>query len=240
MKTIFHNKPNIGLVVGTHGTPSYVHLHLENARRLYPDIPILVHDDCSNNIQQLNAICAEYKVDFDFNQRHLGHYLGDIFIFAKSLIWAKRNGIDLLVKMSRRWLPLIDWRQELSDLALEGQYPTYSSYCSHCCFAFRTECIALHVDSWLEVWDEIFATSVANKEIGLPEAYMHELAKKICSGPGSYVMWPLMGESRFIKHPNVMWHSVSSPEDYANKAIELGLQYTKSDFEIMDSFQSIP
>lgn len=229
---LFGSAPKIGLVVGTHGTTPYVHLHLENAKQLYPNLPILIYDDCSDKIQEINALCTAYGVDFDFNHQRLGHYLGDIFIFAKSLLWAKRQGIDLLVKMSRRWLPIRDWRQELTDLAIEGQYPSYSSYCSYCRFAFRTECVALHVDSWLAVWEQIYGTALSAQDIGLPEAYMHKLAKQICTKPGSYVMWPLMGESRFTKYQDVLWHSSCSLEDYAKRSQELGLNYKENDFEV--------
>lgn len=231
---LFPNNPKIGLVIGTHGTPSYIHLHLENAKQLYPDVPIMVHDDCSDKILELNSLCKDYDASFDFNHYRLGHYLGDIFIFVKSLLWAKRQKIELLVKMSRRWLPLRDWREELIALAIEGQYPTYSSYCSHCRFGFRTECIALHVDSWLSVWNELYITAISGQDIGLPEAYMHVMAKRVCQNPGSYVMWPLMGDSRFTRYPDVLWHSACSVADYVKRSQDLGLPYSENDFVIAD------
>lgn len=229
--TLFDQSPRLGLVIGTHGTPAYIHLHLENAKQLYPDVPVLVYDDCSDKILELNQLCVDYGADFDFNHQRLGHYLGDIFIFAKSLLWAKRQGVELLVKMSRRWLPLRDWREELTALAMEGQYPSYSSYCAYCRFMFRTECVAIHVDSWLTVWNEIYSTAIAGEDIGLPEAYMHGLAKKVCQKPGSYVMWPLLGESRFTHYPDVLWHSSCAISDYTARAKELGLPYEDRDFE---------
>jgi len=231
MSKLFECRPKVGLVIGTSGTAPYIHLHLETAKQLYPDIPILVHDDCSG-VTQLQDLCDQYGVSFCTSDRPLGHFHGDLSVFVRGLRWADASGYDLLVKMSRRFLPLRDWRDELATLALEGQYPTYSSYCEDNFLQFRTECVALHVKSWMSVADEL-ETKIANREpIYLVERYFHGLSKKVNRGSsGSYVLWPLIGTSRMRRCEHHLWHNSALPSDYGVRARVLGLCFKDEDFE---------
>lgn len=226
---LYQGKPKLGLVIGTHGSPAYTHLHLKTARLLYPDVPVLVHDDGSDEAAALDGLCGEFGAEFSFNVRRLGHYRGDLSAFMAGLRWAKRSGVELLVKMSRRWLPLRDWREELTQLALEGQFATFSSYCDECHFLFRTECVAMHVGAWHETWRDYWRVCHFKEEVGVLEAYVHHLAKRVhkqvSDTPGSYVYWPLLGTSRFRRTPDVLWHSANATADYAARAAELGLDY---------------
>ena len=136
---------NLGIVVGTRGTPAFIHLHLEISKRLYPE-KILVVDDDSSESETIQNLCEEYTADFlpkiglksnfndgvhkvcinckqekltinDICQQCNRHFLGDIGLTASGLRWAKNNNIELLVKFSRRFIPLYDWRQELLRIA---------------------------------------------------------------------------------------------------------------------------
>lgn len=232
--SLFNDNPKIGLVIGTLGTPAYVRLHLETAKQLYPDVPILVHDDGSDVAPTLDGMCMYYGADFAFNYEPLGHYRGDLSVFVRGLQWAEKKGIDMLVKMSRRFLPLRDWRKELTDLALEGNYASFSSYCEECRFMFRTECVGMHVRSWYSTWVDLWRVIRDKEDIGLLEAYFHTLAKRVhrsvSDAPGSYVYWPIMGTSKFRRIPDHLWHGSCSVADYAARAQELGLSMSEQEF----------
>lgn len=50
----------IGMIIGTFAAVPYVHLQLEARRRMYPEVPLLVHDDSSKQQERLRKLCAEY------------------------------------------------------------------------------------------------------------------------------------------------------------------------------------
>jgi hypothetical protein len=97
---MFTKAPKIGLVIGTYGAVSYVQLHLEARKRLYPDIPILVHDDGSPQSEELSQLCADYGADFESAAERSKHQHGDLLALIGGFIWAEENNIDFLVKMS--------------------------------------------------------------------------------------------------------------------------------------------
>jgi hypothetical protein len=225
---------NIGLVIGTYGSIPYIDLHLKNAAELYPDIPILVHDDSSEDIIGINDLCVKYGADFSFNNKRMGHQRGDLFVFATGLLWAQRKRLDILVKMSRRWIPKRNWTDEVSILAQSSLATTMSSYCQDLRFFFRTECVALKVHRWMTVWNMIHEQSQKDPDGTLTEPFMYNLAKHIkpTMSDTTYEEWPLLGTSRYIKRDDVLWHAANTPEDYVDYARELGLKYEASDFII--------
>jgi len=54
---------NLGIVIGTCGTPAFIHLHLEISKRLYPE-KILVVDDDSSEFETIKNLCEEYNANF--------------------------------------------------------------------------------------------------------------------------------------------------------------------------------
>jgi hypothetical protein len=77
--------PSLSVVVGTHGSPAYVHLHLEARKRFYPDIPLLVHDDNSQEEEKLRELCQRYGAEFMTTGKHQGHFEGDDACFHECL-----------------------------------------------------------------------------------------------------------------------------------------------------------
>jgi hypothetical protein len=236
MDTLFYDKPTLGLVIGTYGSPAYVHLHLQNANRLYPGLPTLVHDDGSRESDNLSQICFLYDADFISSSENRGHQLGDLACFNEGLKWAEEKKLDVLVKMSRRWLPLRDWREELSNLCMEGQYASYTSYCEYHRLFFRTECIALHVPSWCKFRHEIEEASKTGDPNFPSEEFMYRLGKRVHSSilckAGTYVQWPLVNNNRFTRNPDVLWHDYASSQEYYDRSQELGLDYKLKNFEL--------
>ena len=85
-ETIFTPPVTIGLVVGTFAAVPYVHLHLEARRRLYPHVPLLVHDDASPKQGELRRLCEEYGCEFESNDIRQPACIGDIYVSARRLV----------------------------------------------------------------------------------------------------------------------------------------------------------
>ncbi len=241
--------PKIALVVGTFAGLPYIHLHLEARRRLYPEVPLLVHDDGSPLAAELSRLCQRYGAVYERNTRRLPPCEGDLTAFIGGLAWARELQCDLLVKMSRRWVPLIRWVEGLQDVARDADYPTYSSWTTSFNFGFRTECMALAVEEWfrLGLVDEILSEMDAGETVFV-EGLMHRLARKAASFRSAhawqydqriglrppdrdgYAPWPFVGTDRCERSADHFWHDVSQPADYAALSQRWGLPYAEADF----------
>lgn len=242
------SEPSVGLVIGTFAAVPYIHLQLESRRRNYPSLPVLVHDDGSAFGGELSELCLQYGASFIASEKRHPHFVGDLAAFAAGFDWAGRNGVEVLVKFSRRFVPLYDWVPDLQELAYMTQYATYSSRCIHYGFGFRTECVAMHVRSWFSgrAVDLIKGQVLAGRGCFV-EKFIHDLARgvhrnnceqnrdyeKFGGKPESvaaYGDWLLSGISRHLPRPNVLWHNYAGPEVYASQAASYGLKYDVQDF----------
>ncbi len=237
-----------GLVIGTFAAVPYVHLQLETARRLYPEVPVLIHDDASQQRSALKSLARDYGADFASTPARQVHHLGDLAVFPAGLRWAQERGLDLLLKLSRRWIWRRDWRPSLAHLVAETEADTFSHYTASFAFGFRTECVALRVNRWGES-DFAAAVTICLQEGRhvFVENYLHRWAAYF-SASGSprwqewqrrhpvprersgYAPWEFMGNCRASPHPHRLWHDSDGPDDYADLAVSLGLPYTAADF----------
>jgi hypothetical protein len=236
-------QPVVGLVIGTFAAAPYVHLALESRQRNYPDIPLLVSDDGSPNREELRALCERYGAEFVSATKRKKHMLGDISAFVHGLEWALKNELELLVKMSRRFIPLQNWVPGLQRLAYETQYATYSNRCDHFGYGFRTECVAFHTRSWCDLGalEELRAFLTRNESVFV-EASIHNLARRVhksnCEAnrayeklnprPGeadAYGPWSVMADKRTTPTPNILWHDSNLSHDYWQAALRYGLSY---------------
>ncbi len=247
---LYQHRPRLGLVIGTYAAVPYVHLQLEARRRLYPHVPALLHDDCSHCSIPLRDLCREYDCSFESNAVRLAPTLGDVSVFVGGLKWAQTLGLDILVKVSRRWIFTVDWSESLIQLALESQHPTFSNYTETFDFGFRTECVGLSVTEWADsrFWRSTCEVFQGGREIFV-EAYMHQLAiglsrgmcrqarnwinaREIPESRRGYAPWSLMGTDRC--HPEqsagYLWHDSHTPAHYAAQAQAWGLPYNEIDF----------
>ena len=246
---IFARPPSVGLVVGTFASVPYIHLHLEARRRLYPELPLLVHDDASPKTNDLKRLCDDYGCEFETNDTRQPPCIGDLSCFVGGLIWGKEREIDLVVKMSRRFVPIENWIPGLQTLAMASQYPTYCSYTETFGFGFRSECVGLAVGEWVahRMHHALVRTALA---AGTPfvEGLIHNFARRLaesrcsqarnwdeCHGqrPGDrdgYAPWDFMGTDRCTKYPSYLWHDSATPEDYSRCARQWGLPYSEQDF----------
>lgn len=235
---IIPTKPSIGLVIGTHGSPAYIHLFLESAKRNFP-VPILIHDDFSQT--DFKSLIEQYGCDFSTNDRRYGHGSGDITVYDSGLNWASKKGIDILVKMSRRFIPFFDWRPSLINTALKSQHITYTNCCEYFSFDFRPECVGMYVPEWMKYTENLksLATTPVNVEQDLMNligsfprtCIMNEnyanTGNKYCQ---YYGIWDIIGNNRMMLHENILWHDSSGPISYLQKAIAYGLRYDLKDF----------
>ena len=246
---IFARPPRVGLVVGTFASVPYVHLHLESRRRHYPEVPLLVHDDASPRREELRRLCGEYGCDFESNASRRRPCVGDVSCFLGGLLWAGRGRLDLLVKMSRRFLPLADWAADLRGLASASQYPTYCNHTESFGFGFRTECVGMAVDAWLahRIHEELALMALAG-DSPFVEGAIHVIARRLAgfrceaarrwderrgarpADRDGYAPWDFMGTDRCTRYPGYLWHDSAAPRDYHRLAASWGLGYAEADF----------
>lgn len=251
LERIFDAPPTLALMVTTYGTPTYVHLHLEAAKRFAPGIRVLVHDDASPDYPKLLSLCQDFGATLVSTPFTFGKNSGDLASYPAGLLWAHQHGIDLLVKMSRRWLPLRPWTEELRNLAVESQCATYSGECRHYRFNFRTECVAMHVPSWLRHLG-IIRELIHTKQRGFVEHDLHCIAKTIWAHssktsrewlqrttqdlqlPGSigYCCWGFVNGDRHQRSEEHLWHDIDDEDRYHEVAKSWGLPYALEDFRV--------
>jgi hypothetical protein len=242
------SEPSIGLVIGTFAAVPYIHLQLESRKRNYPNLPVLVHDDGSHLQKELRELCAQYNADFTSLEQRSTHFIGDMVAFVAGLDWAKEKKLDLLVKFSRRFIPLFNWLPEIQELAFMTQYATYSSRCVNHGFGFRTECVAMHVQSWFDTGAvERIREQIQINQGCFVEKFIHDLAREVhqlnCEQNREYEKfggkpepvaaygdWLLSGIGRYVPRPRVLWHNYTSPSDYAQRAQNYDLKLTEVDF----------
>ncbi len=246
---LYPSTPRIGLVIGTYAAVPHVHLQLESWKRHCNNVPCLVIDDMSPDAERLESLCSEYSAAFECNPRRMGHTAGDMNVFIRGAEWGRINGLDMVVKFSRRWIPLLDWQSDISQRAVDSQGPTFSARCLHHGFGFRSECVGMHVDTWCnpKVVGPILK-KISEGHSDLVERDVHScagIAWEMHSemtrsydelnppkpGCGSYVEWPFMGESRVSPRHNILWHEWARAHEYHRALFQWGVgRYRLQDF----------
>ena len=246
---IFEEPPHVGIVVGTFAAVPYIHLQLEARRRFYPETPMLIHDDASPRQPQLEALCKQYGAYFETNTGRMVEGKGDLSAFVGGFHWAAERGIDLLVKLSRRFLPLYNWVPELTSLAFTSQYATYCSWTTTFDFGFRSECVGMVVKEWFEhgLVDAIIR-ELEGKRRPFVEGFIHDLSRRAafrnCEAArafdelvgarprerSGYAVWEFMGFDRAVRTIRFLWHDSAEADEYARIAMLWGLPYDGRDF----------
>jgi hypothetical protein len=147
-------------------------------------------------------------------RQNCGHAGGDLVSFWKGIQWSQKNGIEVLCKLSQRFVPLRErWLQEgaaelmrsgkaaMSDVAIEGPYT----------LPLRTEAMLMRIDRWHR---EDVLRSLRPRRV-FPysgEAIVGQAMEKV---GGGFAAWRLLnGPDRSRRNPNALWHCSSALDDY--------------------------
>lgn len=244
--------PSIGLVIGSYGSPAYMHLQLASWKHLYPTIPLLIHDDSSNESDQIANLCQAYGASFYKTEKREGHQEGDLSACIKGLEFGRDNKVDIMVKLSRTWVPLTNFVPSLQQVAYETQYATYSNRCESCNYRFRTECIGWHVPTYVEKGhlDKMKnGLRLRSQSWNYMEIYLHHIAedvviKSTCFANVRYRksenrhheylhygIWDWMDDDCCKQNNRWIWHRRNSPLDYHKLSLFYGLSYAMEAFE---------
>lgn len=226
---------HIGLVIGSCGTSPYIHLQLEQARRMFSmdSLPILVvndGDDGGHGGSELAELCEQYGAELRSFPRS-GHTMGDLRVFDEGLKWAETNNVQILVKLSRRFIPLVSWRIQLMALAAANQHVAVFGRKNEdrSDGLLRTDCVALRVRKWqISSFRETMDAALASADgIGSVENFINSWMRVL----RGWEWWDLVGLDLYHAHDKAMQWRGLMPFHYGDLSRVLGLPYEDSDFE---------
>lgn len=232
----------VGVVINANNKPAYVELQLYYLTQLNKINSVLIYDNCSEKKEQLQQLAKKYNVDFYSTEspllvdKQLGS-LAELNCFYIGLMWANDKKLDILVKLEDKFIPCCNWINELKCLALATDATTFTSWCEKYTLPARTECIALHVKTWIHQFALYnFKFCVENEMCVYIEIWIHEIIKALSYQNNSskwnqyiknnnvgymysgYAVWQdLLGtnrENNDNKNFNVLWHEKDKTEDY--------------------------
>ena len=150
--------PKIGAVIATYASIPYIDLNLHYLVKVNR-LPVLVHDDCSPKRDELVELCKSYApyVQLYVTKQRMWHRtrvgtLGDTHSFLVGLDWAKSHKLDIVLKLSRRFVCRSNFADNLRRLALATDAFTFGANCPYDDFPLRTECVAMNVKMWSDPW----------------------------------------------------------------------------------------
>jgi hypothetical protein len=240
----------VGVVVGTYAAVAYVHLHLEAHRRYFPGTPLLVHDDHSPARGRLLELTEQYGASFaampmQAKNGRFGHAVGDLSVFASGLSWAAHTGCDLLLKVSRRFVPITDVVSDLAALAGRNTAPVYGVQFKNYPNAVQTACVGLDVAMWTQGGglSGLLATMSSAmdepQQIVFVEAIIYSGAASLDRSteagvmdrrPRPYVEWDFAATPGQAGQERYLCHRSSRPADFAALAHRWSLPYSIEDF----------
>lgn len=222
----------IGMVIGTAGTPAYVHLQLEVARRMFgKSLPTLIVNDGDSfdELKPLAKLADEYGAELQYGPQ-LGHSVGDVRAFVKGMEWSKANGLSLMVKLSRRFIPLVSWRHGLQVLAAEN--PNVSVFTrrhnDRSDGLFRTDAIAIRVAKF----DNEKTQNILAETLTRPFVNVEPMFESLSRMNGGWAMWDLLGPNFYRPYAKAMQWRGLLPYHYGDLSRELGLPYEDADFGV--------
>lgn len=116
------------------------------------EIEIIVCDDASppRSQHRYRQLCRKYGARFTSNRRRLGHTSGDMAVFHKALVWARRRRLRTVTKLSHRMvIDVPNWVQDDSEQLIASGLATQTQMLAN--FGLeqvRTECVMMVVERW--------------------------------------------------------------------------------------------
>lgn len=217
--------PRVGVVIGSFRWPELVDLQCRVIRDTCGPVPILVSNDDPASHKELSAICATHAdVTLDSNAERIGHTGGDVAAFYKGIRWAAERRIEVVAKLSQRFIVNRPrWLQDSARDLLASGLPMANMRCrGDAPFDLRTEAVLMDVSQWNkpEVLERIKPRRYwTDQPDGLnAETIIYRVLMDLLGG----VFWPwatVMGEDRFRRDfEDVLWHCNTSKEEYAKLA----------------------
>lgn len=92
----------LAFTISSYRLTPFVHLGLEQLRKLSPDSPILISDDTSDESRNIKALAERYGTAHICPKVKKGHFAGDVQSIINSLAFAEAQKCDIAVKLSQR------------------------------------------------------------------------------------------------------------------------------------------
>lgn len=234
----------VGVVIGSHNMPSAVLLSVAAIRRFCGPVPVLIADDCSDgfgssppadsHFGKLLQIVREFPgVTLQPNVQRIGHAGGDLSAFWKGLQWAAALRLDVLVKLSQRYIPVLGgWTDQLAAELWASGLATLSRECDWHKYHVRTECVGMRVARWTT--PEILADLTPRPLSWATEQVIHDVVTRRLDG--RIVQWSKMSPARPTPTEFALFRESDPRERYEELASDIGVELG-GDFATCDSNQ---
>ena len=221
----------IGIVIGHYNRPSAVALNIAAIRyHCGPDIPIVVSDDCSDGFAPTSTpttrygavqqICAQATNVYLWpNPMRIGHAGGDIATFWKGILWGSMTGLDVVFKLSQRFIldtPL--WAQKWGEQLMASDLPVLGRGCEYHKWQIRTEAVGLKISAWRH--PEIMA-HLTPRQVKWPVEQILWDDVRYRLG-GKMLEWSLLSKARPLKAPGYVFREANTTAEYAAVARRVG------------------
>jgi hypothetical protein len=220
--------PRVGVVVGSYRWPELVDLQCHLIRVTCGAVPILISSDHPESDARIAGICAAHgDVTMWPNGVRIGHVGGDIGAFHKGGVWGAGRGLDVVAKVSQRMLitrPL--WLQDGAGELLASGLPLSSQLCrgiEH--FDLRSELVLLNVSQWSrpEVLERTRTRTYNPDRAGARsgEDFIWRVVVDLLGG--RFCPLSLIGEDRYARDSDTLWHCSTPPDEYRAVAAVFGI-----------------
>lgn len=235
------NWEKVGVAIGCYNLPRLAELQIQLIADKCGAVPILICDDSKpGSPKQLAhaALARKYpNVRYWPNAETFGHHKGDASVFWKAIQWGKREGMDVVCKLSMRHLINIDnWLKDGANGLLASGHATGAVNCidNDTRLFIRSEAVLLDVNKWFDsgAWQELQGRNSYAPVVELH--YNHLLCKyfgeiesvdeKGLFTMGARWLWPILKVRRFEYTEGIIWHCANRPEDYHNLAKKYGIE----------------
>ncbi len=221
-----------GVVVGHFNRVDFLELNLRAIRKhCGPDVPILVSDDCSDGFGptprpdspfgRVLALAEEIpNVVVWPNVERIGHSGGDMAAFWKGIVWGQQCGLDVVFKLSQRYIiDHANWAAESASELLQSGLATLGQSCAHAGWPLRTEAVGLYVPAWHRA-DVLGHLTPRRVEWPTEFIIWDDIVDRL---DGCFHPWKLVTEGRFTACSRVLFHTSNTPQDYQRLAKQLGM-----------------
>lgn len=97
----------IAIVIGAYRLTDFVHLNILQCRKVFgQDVPILVSDDRAEESPAMSKLAKELDCAYVCPPMRRSHTSGDLQAFINGAIFAEQLGVDVVLKLSQRLIPL--------------------------------------------------------------------------------------------------------------------------------------